>query len=618
MLYGYGGKTLWINLNYRSTKSTPTDEFMVEKFLGGRGFTAFMEYTYTPAGVKPLSENNHLYIASGPLSGSLVTGAGKVEIGAKSPLTGGYGDSNLGGHIAAEMKFAGYDLVVIEGVSEKPLVILIEDEKIEFKEADYLWGKGAIETETLLKKEFGEEFQFMVIGPAGENLINFACINHDFGRQAGRAGMGTLMGFKKIKAIGFRGTKGFPLKNPEKVLELGKKMYDDVRNKPGYSYWTDYGTPGVVRWVNENGAFPTKNFWTSYMEGYENLTGEVMRERIVIRDKGCFGCPTPCGKYSQVKIDSENIYVEGPEYETIGLLGGNLLIKDIGDIAYLNYVMDDLGMDTISGGNLLAFVLEAYEKGVITENDLELKINWGDVNSLAQLSKKIAHREGLGDLLANGVKHTAKVLGKGSQDYAMEIKGMEISGYESRHAPAMMLSYMTADVGAHHNRAWAVTYDVQVGRDILEGKAKRVVELQHIRPLFDILGCCRLQWVEIGLTLEHYEPLFKAITGMNYSWDDLITISEKVWNLTRAYWFREVPGFGRNYDLPPKRWYAEPIPTGPSAGNYLPKDVLHKLLDDYYTLRGWNSEGLPSEEKLKELGLEFVLNDLKKRGFYKS
>ncbi len=617
MLYGYGGKTLWIDLGKRCSSITLTDNYMAENFLGGRGFTAFMEYTHTPSGVKPLSDDNHLYIASGPLSGTLVAGAGKVEIGAKSPLTGGYGDSNMGGHIASEMKFAGYDLIVIKEVSEEPIIILIDDNNITFRDASHLWGKGAFETERLLKHEFGEEFEFMVIGPAGENLVNFACINHDFGRQAGRAGMGTMMGYKKIKAVGIRGTKGFPLKDPVRVLELGKKMYEDVRNKPGYAYWTDYGTPGVVRWVNENSAFPTKNFWASYMEGYENLVGEVMREKIVVTDKGCFGCPTPCGKYSRVKMDTEDIYVEGPEYETIALLGGNLLLKDIDEVAYLNYVLDDLGLDTISGGNVLAFALEAQEKGVLSETDMGGKVAWGDVKGLASLANRIATREGLGDILAKGVRETAKVLGMGSQDYAMEIKGMEISGYESRYAPAMMLAYMTADVGAHHNRAWAFTYDVQVGRDKIEGKAKRVIELQHIRPLFDALGSCRLQWVEIGLSLNHYEPIFQAITGFPYSWEDLLRISEKIWNLTRAYWFREVPGFGRSSDLPPKRWYKEPVPTGPAEGKYISEELIHKLLDEYYALRGWDDNGLPKEEKLKELRLDFVVEDLKKRGFYK-
>ncbi|MBT9164936.1 MAG: hypothetical protein DDT23_00947 [candidate division WS2 bacterium] len=457
----------------------------------------------------------------------------------------------------------------------------------------------------------------MVIGPAGENLIRFACINHDFGRQAGRAGMGTLMGYKKVKAIGIKGSKGFPLKDPARVLELGKKMYSDTRSKPGYQYWTDYGTPGVVRWVNENAAFPTKNFSTSFMEGYESLTGEVMRERIVITDKGCFGCPTPCGKYSHVVLGGKDVYVEGPEYETIALLGGNLLLKDIKEVAYLNYVLDDLGLDTISGGNVLAFAVEALEKGVIKESDIGRKVGWGDVEGLAHLSEMIARKQGIGELLAMGVKEASKALGGGSRDYAMEIKGMEISGYESRYAPAMMLSYMTADVGAHHNRAWAVTYDVKKGRDILEGKAKMVIELQHIRPLFDALGACRLQWVEIGLTLEHYSPLFEAITGRQYSWDNLLKISERIWNLTRAYWFREVPGFGRGWDWPPKRWYAEPIPDGPAQGQYMSEEKLNYLLDDYYTLRGWDKEGLPSVDKLKELELDFVVDDLKKRGFYK-
>jgi len=401
-----------------------------------------------------------------------------------------------------------------------------------------------------------------------------------------------------------------PLAQPEKVYDKAREMFDVCFSKPGFKEWTPYGTAGVTDWVNEVGAFPTKNFWTGYMEDHKNINGQTLRERILVTDKGCFNCPIPCGKYSRAKTKLGEVYVEGPEYETIALMGGNLLLNTIEDVAYANYVADELGIDSISGGNVVAFALECFEKGILTEAEVGRKVAWGDLESVVYLLEKIARREGIGDLLAEGVKRASEKLGKGSEKFAIHIKGLEVSGYEPRYAPAMMLAYMTADVGAHHNRAWAITYDVQVGRDSLEGKAKRVIELQHIRPLFDTLGLCRLQWVEIGFELKYYEEIFPLVTGMNYTWEDLLKVSERIWNLTRSFNVREIAGYGRAFDYPPARFYEEPIPTGPAKGKFLPMEKLEKLLDDYYDLRGWDRNGIPTGRKLRELDLDFVAQAL--------
>ncbi|NPV71064.1 MAG: aldehyde ferredoxin oxidoreductase family protein [Firmicutes bacterium] len=609
-LYGYGGTILRVNLGTGQVKKEPTPEKMAREYLGGRGFVAKILWDEVKPGADPLGPDNKVVMASGPLAGIFLPSSGKLEFGAKSPASGGYGDSNVGGHLAPELKYAGYDAVIIEGIAAKPSMLVIEDDKVELRDASRYWGKGCIETETMLKKDLGEEFQIATIGPAAEKLVKYAIISHDFGRQAGRAGVGTVVGSKKLKAIAVKGTKGIPLADPVKVFEKGKAMFASCFSKPGFKDWTPQGTAGVTDWVNEVGSFPTKNFWTGYFEGHKSINGQAILDNILITHKGCFNCPTPCGKYSKAKTTKGEVYVEGPEYETIGMMGGNLLVGKIEEVAHLNYVADELGIDTISGGSVLAFALECFEKGIITEEMAGRKLEWGDVDAGIYLLEKIAKREGIGDLLAEGTREAAKRLGKGSEKFAIQVKGLEVSAYEPRYAPAMALAFMTADVGAHHNRAWAITYDVQVGRDKLEGKAKRVIELQHIRPLFDTLGLCRLPWVEIGFELDNYAQIFPIVTGMNYTWEELLGISERIWNLTRSYSIREIKGFGRAYDYPPPRWYEEKVPTGPAQGKGLTLDTVNWLLDDYYSLRGWDKNGIPTGAKLRELGLDYVAQTL--------
>jgi len=609
-LFGYGGRIARIDLGGRNVRVEPTPEDLARNYLGGRGFVARILWDELRPGTEPLSPENKVVVASGPMAGLFLPGSGKIEMGAKSPQTGLYGESNMGGHLAGELKFAGYDALIIEGAAAGPSYIFIDDEKIEIRDAAKYWGKGAIQTEKEMKDDLGEDFKIAVIGPAGENLVTYAVVSHDFGRQAGRTGVGAVLGSKRVKAIAVRGSRGFEVADPEGTLRKGKEMYEACFAKPGFEEWTPYGTAGVTDWINEIGAFPTKNFQTGYFEKHKAINGPTLRERILVLDKACTGCPIPCGKYSRADYRGKTIYVEGPEYETIALMGGNLLLENIEDVAYVNYVADELGIDTISGGAVVAFVLECLEKGLLTTEDLGRELTWGDPDGVAWLLERIARREGVGELLARGVKSAAEKVGRGSERFAMQIKGLEISGYESRYAPAMMLAYMTADIGAHHNRAWAITYDAAVGQDKIEGKAWKVIELQHVRPLFDALGLCRLQWVEIGFELSHYAEMFPLVTGWEYSWEDLLRISERIWNLTRCFNLRERPDFGRAWDLPPARWLEEPLPSGAGKGRFVSRENAERMLAEYYELRGWDANGLPTPAKLRELGLEFVLDSL--------
>ena len=599
MLEGYAGRILRIDLTAGSSGTEAVTEEFAGKWVGGRGFGAKILYDEV-RGVEPLSDANKVIIATGPLAGTLCPQSAKTSFHAKSPLTGGYGDSNMGGLFAPEMRYAGYDAIVLEGRADEPVIVVIDDDRVELRDGRAYRGRGAIETELALKKELGDEFQIATIGPGGENLVRYACINHDYGREAGRAGIGAVLGHKRVKAVCVRGTRDIPIADLPSMERIVRELLEHAGKHPALKEWQDYGTSQVIPLSSEWGSLPTRNFQTGTYEHADSIDHLHMRERVVKLDKACFGCPMACGKYSY--SEKYKVYCEGAEYETLALLGSNCGLSDVDDVLYANYLCDELGIDTISAGGVCAWAFEASEKGLLDVG------GFGDAEALFDLLRKIANREGVGDVLADGVRAAA---GKfGGSEFAIHIKGMEQSGYESRGAPAMLLSYMTCDVGAHHNRSWAVMRDLEKGRDVLDGKAEWVIGLQHKRPMFDMLGVCRLGWVELAIDLEYYARLFRAATGREWSLDDLLLASERVWNLTRCYWFREVPGFGRRWDMPPRRAMEEKIPSGTAKGYVQSEENVNRLLDDYYGLRGWDESGRPTKETLERLGLDFAAADL--------
>ncbi|HNT23055.1 MAG TPA: aldehyde ferredoxin oxidoreductase family protein [Anaerolineales bacterium] len=601
---GYGGSILRVNLTDNKLTKEPTPPELARDFIGGRGFGIYHLLREVPRGADPLGPENKLIISSGPLSGMLSAGGGKCDWTTKSPLTNGYASASMGGHFTAEMKYAGIDTIILEGISPTPVYLLIDDNKLQLLDASFLWGKGAIDAEVALKNKHGEEFQIAAIGPGGENLVPYACVNHDFGRQAGRGGVGTVMGQKKLKAIVIRGTKSVPVADAQAYRKAGIDLYRACIEAEGHDEWTRYGTTIVTSWCDEVGALPTRNFSAGSFEDGKNIYGPVMRKEIVITDKGCFGCPCPCGKYSRSR--RYGTYVEGPEYETIGLMGSNLGIGDIEAVAEANRLADDLGLDSISAGNTIAWAMECYEKGMLTQEDTDgLDLRFGNIEAAFAAIKKIAYREGkLGQLLAQGVKRAAEQIGKGSDKFAIHVKGMEQSAYATHNATAMLLAYMTCDVGAHHNRSWAITYDLQVGRDkVVPEKVARIIWLQNFRPMFDVLGSCRLQWVELGIDRDLYVPLLEAVTGIHRTWEDLEAVGDRIWNLTRMYWVRENPGFGRSWDLPSPRFYEEAPKTGATAGQITNYEDVQCLLDMYYEQRGWDDNGIPTPQTLQKLNI---------------
>jgi aldehyde:ferredoxin oxidoreductase len=604
---GYGGKILRVNLSKGEIKKEPTPADTARDFIGGRGFGIYFLLKEVPKGADPLGPENKLIISSGPISGMMVPGGGKCDWTTKAPLTGGYASSSMGGHFTAEMRYAGLDSIILEGISPKPVFLFIDDDKIELRDASDLWGKDTFTVEKQFKDKLGEEYQVAVIGVGGENLVPYACINHDYGRQAGRGGVGAVMGSKKVKAIVVHGTKSIPVADKEGYRKAGMALYKACKDAEGLKDWTRYGTTIVVSWCDEVGALPTRNFSAGSFEDGKNLYGPVMREKIVITDKGCFGCPSPCGKYSRTK--KYGTYVEGPEYETIGLMGSNLGIDDIEAVAQANLLCDNLGIDTISAGNAIGWAMECFEKGIFTKKDTDgLELKFGNVDATFKLIEKIARREGFGALLAEGVKRASQKVGKGSEKFAIQVKGMEQSAYATHNATAMLLAYMTCDVGAHHNRSWAITYDLQVGRDLVTPeKVARVIWLQNFRPMFDVLGGCRLQWVELNIDRELYVPALEAITGIHRSWQDLEKVGERIWNLTRLFWARENEGFDRAWDMPSPRFYQDAPKSGATRGQITKLEDVNRLLDMYYEQRGWTLQGLPKTETIEALGLKAMV-----------
>jgi aldehyde:ferredoxin oxidoreductase len=609
-MFGYGGKVLRVNLTEKKIQKKDLDPNLAKEWLGGRGFIAKILYDELPKGVDPLSPENKLIIAPGPLSGTFWPSAAKIVFGTKSPLTKGYADSNLGGFLMAELKYAGYDLIILEGASKEPLYLFIDDDVVELRDASRYWGKGALDLEKQLKDEIGESFQFATIGPAGEHLVRYANINHDFGRQAGRCGMGAVMGSKGLKAIAVHGTGGIPLYDPDGLIQITKAALQHITSQPYFKRFRLYGTTDITDWCQGMGVLPTKNFAYGEYDKEEKLAPESMREKILVRDKACFACPLNCGNYTHSK--KYGTYIDGPEYETIGMLGSNCLLEDIEDVQYLNYLCDNYGMDTITFGGTIAFTMECLEKGILKKEDLDgIELRFGNFEAIKMILKKIAYQEGIGKLLAEGSRSMAERLGKKSEVFAIHVKGLEFSAYECRGAPAMLLSFMTSDIGAQHTRSWAIVQDMDMGRDNIEGRAKLVKDLQTLRPLMEMFGVCRFPWLEVKLDFVEYVKAFNAVTGFGYSKEELFQISEKVWNLTRAFWAREVEDFGRKYDLPPGRVY-EPMSSGPAKGMHLTEEKVNRMLDEYYELRGWDQNGIPTEAKLRELGLEKVAEDLKK------
>jgi len=604
-MFGWQGNILRINLTRKKAVTSTFDSSFAFNHLGGRGFAAKILWDELKPEDNPFSPTNKLVFATGPLTGFGVPNSGKLVVAAKSPLTGGYGDGNIGTNAAVQMRKAGYDAVIIEGKAKTPVFIHVKDKVAEFKDAKDLWGLNSFEVEKQLKTLYGPSVGTVSIGPAGENLVKYAMIVSQEGRAGGRPGIGAVMGSKNIKAVVFEGSNMLTAAFPKEFKEQSAASYREILTKSGYEFWKKQGTMSTIEWSQENYVLPTLNFREGSFDEAPKIGGFAM-EKIKISNRGCPQCNMTCGN---IVKDSEKQEAE-LDYENVAMLGSNIGLGDLGQVATLNRLADELGLDTISLGNVIGFALEASERKLITD-----RIHWGKFKDLRGLVSDIAYRRGLGELLAEGVKYVAAKLGGDSSDWAMHVKGLEISGYDCHAAPGMALSYGTSPIGAHHKDAWIIGWEIEHGRESYdEEKIAKLAEAQRLRGgVFEALTLCRFPYLQLGLALEWYPKLLHAATGTQLPWATLYEIADRTSHLIRAFWIRE---FGKDWtsdmDMPPKRWFKEPLTKGPLKGKKLDKEKFTTMLTGYYSKKGWDERGIPTRSTLRKFGLGEVAHQLNK------
>jgi aldehyde:ferredoxin oxidoreductase len=600
---GYTGKVLIIDLKNQSTSVEKTNLEDAKNFIGAKGLGAKILFDRLPKDTDPLSPDNILMFTTGPLTGTLAQTSGRGTMVTKSPQTGLFVDSHFGGFFAMEMKKAGWDLIIVNGKSEKPVYIVIKDDKIEFKNASKMWGMECLKTHNLLHKIEGKS-RTALIGPAGENLVKFSAITFDGHRHAGRGGTGAVMASKNLKAIAISGSGKIPLHNPEGFRKKAMEVLKQVQENDFVPKRRKYGTPYWVDLINKEGFIPTKNYQEGNFEHANEINAEAMQKRIVDKGGACFNCVIACWNQSSVKSGPfKGISLVGPEYETIALMGSNLCMPSIEDVAFLNSRCNELGMDTISLGGVLGFAIEAYEKDVITKEDLGGNdIGWGKPKELSILIEEIAHRKTkVADILAEGVKTAAEKLGKNSESFAVHVNGLEIPGYDPRGTFGMGLAYAMSDRGACHQRAWTVKAelnDPELERFSFENKAQIVKDVQDERAAFFSLVLCDFA----PISEENCVDMWNLSAGFDHTVESYLQCGERTWNLIRLFNLRE--GHVPVDDKLPIRLFNDSFTKGPAKDVLLTKEGFDKSLREYYSLRGWDDKGLPTSKKLKELGLE--------------
>ncbi|MHC4124074.1 MAG: aldehyde ferredoxin oxidoreductase family protein [Planctomycetota bacterium] len=592
---GYFRKILHIDMTDGSSRTEAIDDEFIETYIGGRGFAIKLLWDNLAKNgtVNPLGPENMLVIAAGPLTGVYLPSSGKNSFASISPATGLFGDSSMGGSFGVELRQAGYDAVTIVGRADELSYLFIDDDRVSIVPSPELRGKGNLETEGRIRDKIGDhDVRVASIGIAGENLVRFACVTSEWSRNAGRTGIGAVMGSKNIKAVAVRGHQDLPVHNIDKVIEISEQAYKELGDHDMMSHWQKQGLMGVIDYANIMGILPTYNFRDTHWDKSENINGKTMLADHKIGNTACFGCPMCCGNINLVKEGKwAGTVTEGPEYETAAMLGSNLGIDNFASVLRGNHLCDDLGLDTISAGNLIAVLIEGYEKDLLTLDDLDGKpITWGDDDRVMELIEQIAKCQSIGATLALGAKGVLKRWPQ-LKPIVLHVKGLEQSAYDCRGASSMALAYGTSDIGAHHTRAWTVGKELEMGAnwDINE-KVDLVMYHQHLRSLFDMFGVCRLPWIELGFHEDFYAELYSATVGQQYSLDDLLVKSQHLYDMTRA--INVKLGATKADDYPPERTFI-PIHSGPLAGKVCDRDEYEKMLALYYQKRGWDEQGKP-------------------------
>ena len=594
---GYFKKHLTVDLTKGSAEYRELSDAFLEKYIGGRGFGAKLVWDNLRKHnfkIDPLGENNLVVIAPGPLTGVYVPSSGKNSFVAISPATGLYGDSSIGGGFGVELRQSGIDVLSITGKTPELSVLFIDNHETEIIPMPELKGKTSLEAEGIIREKLDvQTAHIATIGPAGENLVKFACVNADWGRNAGRTGFGAIMGSKNLKAIIVRGHEDLPVHDINGLVAEANKAYDYLREHKYFKMWQQQGLMNVIDYANEKGILPTYNFRDTVFARHDQINGATMLNDFKIGDTACFACSMCCGNICLVKNGKyAGTVVEGPEYESCAMLGSNLGVDDFAAVLSGNQLCDELGLDTISAGNLVGAIIEGYEKGIISLADLDgHDITWGDDDAILNLIRMIAYREGIGDIIADGPR---RIIAKWPEmdKLILEVKGLEQSAYDSRAGSSMALAYATSDIGAHHTRAWTIAREIEEGQNWSDDeRVKTVIYHQKLRPLFDMLGVCRLPWIELGLNERRYENFYKYVTGNELTLEQLLVLSNDVYDLTRLINVRL--GVSRKDDSLPYKVHSSPPLTGPNAGKVVDKESFQNLLSLYYRERGWDEDGLP-------------------------
>lgn len=607
---GWTGKVLRVDLTQGTHRVESVREDWRREYIGGRGLAARYLYDEMDPKVDSLSPENVLIFATGPLTGTPVPCGARYMVVTKGALTDAITTSNSGGHWGPELKFAGYDLLILTGAAPRPSYLLIYDDRVEIRDASEFWGLGVSNTEDGLRRELGiPGLRVACIGPAGEKQVRFACIMNDKHRAAGRSGVGAVMGSKNLKAIAVRGTGAVEIANPQAFMKSVWKMRGDMKDNPGRKSFTELGTAATIDMTQAFGGLPTNNFQKGQFDEYENLNGNTIKDTRLVANKACFACTIACGRVTRLGDNADKYMVnmhprnwreagEGPEYEAAWALGADAGVGDLDAVLKANWLCNDLGLDPISMGATLAAAMELYQNGTVTDDDVELPLTFGSSEALIRMTEATAYREGFGDELAEGSKRMG--IKFSNPDVFMGSKGQEFPAYDPRGFQGMGVAYATCNRGGCHLRAWTPGPETSGEMDphTTEGKGQWVAGEQNRTTAHDNTGVCMFVG-GAGGPLESFVPSTAAATGEDFTINDVLQAGERTWNLERLWNIRA--GLTRADDSLPKRLLKEAHKDGPSAGVTVNLDAM---LDDYYAERGWDPKGVPTTEKLSELGLE--------------
>ncbi len=617
MVNGYTGNILRVDLTKESVSIENPDEIFYRRYIGGEGFIAFYLLKELKTDIDPLGPKNKLIFATGPLTGYAIPGTGRNSVGAKSPLTGGFGEAEVGGHWGAESKHAGFDAIIIEGKAKNPVYLWINDGQAEIKDASHLWGKITGETEAIIKEELDDKFiRVAQIGPGGENLVRYSCIINDLRNAAGRSGMGAVMGSKKLKAIAIRGHKKLDVRNKEN-LRSKIREFNEVAYKPVSGYFK-YGTGyGIMEQFATTGNLPTRNFRDGDFKNAKDLDPGIMKEEIGLKMEACYACPIRCKKIVEIgePWNVDPIY-GGPEYESIGAFGSNCGINDLKAVCKANELCNKYSLDAISTGVSIGFAMECYENGILTGKDTNgLKLNFGNADAIVQMVELIAKRKGIGDILAEGVRRAAEKIKNGSEKYAMHVKGQEIPMHEPRLKQGLGVGYAVSPTGAEH---MANMHDTSIASErsiavhtaigILEPlkiddlgfkKIRALVYYTNWRNLLNaLLICYFVPWDYVDIP-----EIVRAVTGWYTSSWELMKVGERITTMARVFNTRE--GLTKDDDCLPERFF-QPHTSGALSEIAIKSDEFKNAISNYYKMMGWDENGIPTKSKLEELDINWV------------